>query len=99
MQSLRVPDALTSCRKLDGHPPGLDSCARTPVEGLTRDIYVAEHNLGSDARRSRGLRIERYREMDARRPDARSSNAPPLTVFVRYASMCRLGFVTPFDSG
>src|SRR5688500_5419997 len=50
--------------KLDGHPSGFGFVApERPVEGLTRDIYVAAHNLQEALHGDRVVvRIERYRE-------------------------------------
>src|SRR5215211_2831320 len=48
--------------KLDGHPSGFGFVApERPVEGLTRDIYVAQHNLAEALHGDRVVvRIERY---------------------------------------
>lgn len=87
--------------KLDGHPSGFGFVApERPVEGLTRDIYVAEHNLKEALHGDRVVvRIERYRE-DGRAEGQivqvleRSST----TVVGRYiVDTSGLGFVTPFD--
>ena len=50
--------------KLDGHPSGIGFVApERPVEGLTRDIYVAAHNLQEALHGDRVVvRIERHRE-------------------------------------
>ena len=50
--------------KLDGHPSGIGFVTpERPVEGLTRDIYVAAHNLQEALHGDRVVvRIERHRE-------------------------------------
>ena len=88
--------------KLDGHPSGFGFVTpERPVEGLTRDIYVAEHNMqGSDARRSRR---RSHRALPGGRPrrrtaSSRSSSAPrPPSSGATTSIVSGLGFVTPFD--
>src|SRR5687767_14986302 len=50
--------------KLDGHPSGFGFVApERPIEGLTRDIFVAAYNLKEALHGDRVVvRIERYRE-------------------------------------
>lgn len=50
--------------KLDGHSSGIGFVApERPIEGLTRDIYIAAHNLQEALHGDRVVvRIERYRE-------------------------------------
>ena len=87
--------------KLDGHPSGFGFVApERPVEGLTRDIYVAEHNLREAMHGDRVVvRIERYRE-DGRAEGqiVQVLERAATTVVGRYAVDANgLGFVTPFD--
>jgi ribonuclease R len=87
--------------RLDGHPSGFGFVApERPVEGLTRDIYVAAHNLQEALHGDRVVvRIERYRE------DGRAEGKV-LKVLERATSTIvgrfdmdasGLGFVAPFD--
>ena len=50
--------------KFDGHPSGFGFVIpERPIEGLKRDIYIAEHNLKAAMHGDRVVaRIERYRE-------------------------------------
>ncbi|MBY0495155.1 MAG: ribonuclease R [Cyanobacteria bacterium] len=87
--------------KLDGHPSGFGFVRpERPVEGLTRDIYVAEHNLKEAMHGDRVVvRIERYRE-DGRAEGkiVQVLERAATTVVGRYVSdPSGLGFVTPFD--
>ena len=87
--------------KLDGHPSGFGFVApERPVEGLTRDIYVAEHNMKEAMHGDRVVvRIERYRE-DGRAEGkiVQVLERAATTVVGRYVvDPSGLGFVTPFD--
>src|SRR5829696_6738048 len=87
--------------KLDGHPSGFGFVApERPVEGLTRDIYVAEHNLKEALHGDRVVvRIERYRE-DGRAEGriVQVLERATSTVVGRYeVDRSGLGFVAPFD--
>jgi ribonuclease R len=87
--------------KLDGHPSGFGFVApERAVEGLTRDIYVAEHNLKEAMHGDRVVvRIERYRE-DGRAEGkvVQVLERAATTVVGRYVvDTSGLGFVTPFD--
>ena len=87
--------------KLDGHPSGFGFVKpERPVEGLARDIYVAEHNLKEAMHGDRVVvRIERYRE-DGRAEGqvVQVLERAATTVVGRYVvDPSGLGFVTPFD--
>src|SRR6186997_3394543 len=87
--------------KLDGHPSGFGLVApEKPIEGLTRDIYVAEHNMSEAMHGDRVVvRIERYRE-DGRAEGkiVQVLERAATTVVGRYVvDTSGLGFVTPFD--
>ena len=87
--------------KLDGHPSGFGFVApERPVEGLARDIYVAEHNMQEAMHGDRVVvRIERYRE-DGRAEGkiVQVLERAATTVVGRYVvDTSGLGFVTPFD--
>jgi len=87
--------------KLDGHPSGFGFVApERPVEGLTRDIYVAEHNMTEAMHGDRVVvRIERYRE-DGRAEGkiVQVLERAATTVVGRYVvDTSGLGFVSPFD--
>src|SRR5688500_14208626 len=87
--------------KLDGHPSGFGFVApERPVEGLVRDIYVADHNLKEAMHGDRVVvRIERYRE------DGRAEGkivqglerAAPTVVGGYVVDPSGRGFVTPCD--
>src|SRR5688572_16474426 len=87
--------------KLDGHPSGFGFVApERPVEGLTRDIYVAEHNMKEAMHGDRVVvRIERYREDGAAEGNiVQVLERAATTVVGRYVvDPSGLGFVTPFD--
>ncbi len=87
--------------KLDGHPSGFGFVApERPVEGLSRDIYVAKHNLKEAMHGDRVVvRIERYRE-DGRAEGniVQVLERSATTVVGKYVvDASGLGFVTPFD--
>jgi ribonuclease R len=87
--------------KLDGHPSGFGFVApERPIEGLTRDIYVAQHNLAEALHGDRVVvRIERYRE-DGRAEGkiVQVLERATTTVVGRYeVDSSGLGFVAPFD--
>jgi len=87
--------------KLDGHPSGFGFVApERPIEGLTRDIYVAEHNMKEAMHGDRVVvRIERYRE-DGRAEGqiVQVLERASTSVVGRYVvDISGLGFVTPFD--
>jgi len=87
--------------KLDGHPSGFGFVKpERPVEGLARDIYVAEHNLKEAMHGDRVVvRIERYRE-DGRAEGkiVQVLERAATTVVGRYVvDPSGLGFVAPFD--
>jgi ribonuclease R len=87
--------------KLDGHPSGFGFVApERPVEGLSRDIYVAEHNMKEAMHGDRVVvRIERYRE-DGRAEGniVQVLERASTSVVGRYVvDASGLGFVTPFD--
>jgi len=87
--------------KLDGHPSGFGFVApERPVEGLARDIYVAEHNMQEAMHGDRVVvRIERYRE-DGRAEGkiVQVLERAATTVVGRYVvDASGLGFVSPFD--
>ena len=87
--------------KLDGHPSGFGFVApERPIEGLTRDIYVAQHNLREALHGDRVVvRIERYRE-DGRAEGkvVQVLERAATTVVGRYeVDSSGLGFVAPFD--
>ncbi len=88
--------------KLDGHPSGFGFVApERPVEGLSRDIYVAEHNLKEAMHGDRVVvRIERYRD-DGRAEGkvVQVLERAASTVVGRYViDASGLSFVTPFDT-
>jgi len=87
--------------KLDGHPSGFGFVTpERPIEGLTRDIYVAEHNMKEAMHGDRVVvRIERYRE-DGRAEGqiVQVLERASTSVVGRYVvDTSGLGFVTPFD--
>jgi ribonuclease R len=87
--------------KLEGHPSGFGFVVpERPVEGLTRDIYVAEQNLKEALHGDRVVvRIERYRE-DGRAEGkiVQVLERAATTVVGRYeVDPSGLGFVAPFD--
>lgn len=87
--------------KLDGHPSGFGFVApERPVEGLSRDIYVAEHNMKEAMHGDRVVvRIERFRD-DGRAEGniVQVLERAASTVVGRYVvDASGLGFVTPFD--
>jgi ribonuclease R len=87
--------------KLDGHPSGFGFVApERPVDGLTRDIYVAEHNLKEAMHGDKVVvRIERYRE-DGRAEGkvVQVLERAKSTVVGRFeVDRAGLGFVVPFD--
>jgi ribonuclease R len=87
--------------KLDGHPSGIGFVAPDrPVEGLTRDIYIAAHNLREALHGDRVVvRIERQRE-DGRAEGriVQVLERGAATVVGRYdVDGSGLGFVAPFD--
>ena len=87
--------------KVEGHPSGFGFVVPDrPVEGLKRDIYVAEHNLKEALHGDRVVvRIERYRE-DGRAEGkiVQVLERASTTVVGRYEiDHSGLGFVTPFD--
>jgi ribonuclease R len=87
--------------KLDGHPSGFGFVApERPIEGLTRDIYVASHNLQDALHGDRVVvRIERYRE-DGRAEGriVQVLERATSTIVGRFdMDSSGLGFVTPFD--
>jgi ribonuclease R len=87
--------------KLDGHPSGIGFVApERPVEGLTRDIIVPQHNLKEALHGDRVVvRIERYRE-DGRAEGkiVQVLERATTTVVGRYSvEPSGLGFVAPFD--
>jgi len=87
--------------KLEGHPSGFGFVVpERPVEGLRRDIYVAEQNLREAMHGDRVVvRIERYRE-DGRAEGkiVQVLERAATTVVGRYEiDNSGLGFVAPFD--
>jgi ribonuclease R len=87
--------------KFDGHPSGFGFVVpERPVEGLTRDIYVAQQNLKEAMHGDRVVvRIERYRE-DGRAEGkiVQILDRAASTVVGRYeVDRSGLGFVAPFD--
>ena len=87
--------------KLEGHPSGFGFVApERPVEGLTRDIYVAEQNLKEAMHGDRVVvRIERYRE-DGRAEGkiVQVLDRAATSVVGRFeVDNSGLGFVAPFD--
>ena len=87
--------------KVDGHPSGFGFVRpERPVEGLTRDIYVAQHNLKEAMHGDKVvMRIERYRE-DGRAEGkvVQLLERAATTVVGRYEiDSSGLGVVTPFD--
>src|SRR5262245_64425776 len=87
--------------KADGHPSGFGFVMPDrPVEGLTRDIYVAEHNLKEAMHGDKVVvRIERYRE-DGRAEGkiVQVLERAAATVVGRYeVDNSGLGYVAPFD--
>jgi ribonuclease R len=86
---------------LDGHPSGFGFVAPDrPVEGLTRDIFVAEHNLKEAMHGDRVVvRIERYRD-DGRAEGkvVQVLERAATTVVGRFeVDRSGLSFVAPFD--
>jgi ribonuclease R len=87
--------------KLDGHPSGIGFVTpERPVEGLTRDIYIAAPNMKEALHGDRVVaRIERYR--DDGRAEGRIVQVlerTATTVVGRFdVDGSGLGFVTPFD--
>jgi len=87
--------------KLDGHSSGIGFVApERPIEGLTRDIFVAAHNLKEALHGDRVVvRIERYRE-DGRAEGrvVQVLERGAATVVGRYqVDGSGPGFVAPFD--
>lgn len=87
--------------KLEGHPSGFGFVVpERPVEGLTRDIYVAEQNLREAMHGDRVVvRIERYRD-DGRAEGkiVQVLERAATTVVGRFEiDNSGLGFVAPFD--
>ena len=87
--------------KLDGHPSGFGFVApERPIEGLTRDIFVAAHNLAEALHGDRVVvRIERYRE-DGRAEGriVQVLERGAATVVGRFeVDASGLAFVAPFD--
>ena len=87
--------------KLDGHPSGFGFVTpERPIEGLTRDIYIAAHNLQEALHGDRVVvRIERYRE-DGRAEGrvVQVLERATSTVVGRYEmEPSGLGVVVPFD--
>ena len=87
--------------KLDGHPSGFGFVAPDrPIEGLTRDIFVAAHNLKEALHGDRVVvRIERYRE-DGRAEGkiVQVLERGHTTVVGRFeVDPSGLAFVAPFD--
>jgi len=87
--------------KLDGHPSGFGFVTpERPIEGLTRDIYVAAHNLQDALHGDRVVvRIERYRE-DGRAEGriVQVLERATSTIVGRFEmDSSGLGFVAPFD--
>jgi ribonuclease R len=87
--------------RLEGHPSGFGFVVpERPVEGLTRDIYVAEQNLKEALHGDRVVvRIERYRE-DGRAEGkiVQVLERAATTVVGRYEiDDTGIGFVAPFD--
>jgi ribonuclease R len=87
--------------RLDGHPSGFGFVTpERPIEGLTRDIYVASHNLQDALHGDRVVvRIERYR--DDGRAEGRIVQIlerATSTIVGRFEmDVSGLGFVAPFD--
>ncbi|OFW41223.1 MAG: ribonuclease R [Acidobacteria bacterium RIFCSPLOWO2_12_FULL_67_14b] len=87
--------------RLDGHPSGFGFVTpERPIEGLTRDIYVAAHNLQEALHGDRVVtRIERYR--DDGRAEGRIVQVlerATSTIVGRFeVDVSGLGFVSPFD--
>ncbi len=87
--------------KLEGHPSGFGFVApEQPVEGLKRDIFVAEHNLNDALHGDRVVvRIERYRD-DGRAEGkvVQVLERGAATVVGRFdLDPSGLGYVAPFD--
>src|SRR5262245_13893634 len=87
--------------KVEGHPSGFGFVVpERPIEGLKRDIYVAEQNLGEAMHGDRVVvRIERYRE-DGRAEGkiVQVLERAATTVVGRYeVDRSGLGYVAPFD--
>ncbi len=87
--------------KLDGHPSGFGFVTpERPIEGLTRDIYIAAHNLQDALHGDRVVvRIERYRE-DGRAEGkiVQVLERATSTIVGRFdMDASGLGFVAPFD--
>ncbi|HYE85301.1 MAG TPA: ribonuclease R [Vicinamibacterales bacterium] len=88
--------------KLDGHPSGFGFVKPDrPIEGLARDIYVAEHNMKEALHGDKVVvRIERYRD-DGRAEGkvVQVLERASTTVVGRYeVDSTGLGFVAPFDT-
>jgi ribonuclease R len=88
--------------KVDAHPSGFGFISpERPIEGLKRDIYIAEHNLKEAMHGDRVVaRIERYRE-DGRAEGqiVQVLERAASTVVGRYdVDQSGLGFVQPFDT-
>ncbi|MDA1093772.1 MAG: ribonuclease R [Acidobacteria bacterium] len=87
--------------KLDGHPSGFGFVTpERPIEGQTRDIYVAAHSLQDALHGDRVVvRIERYR--DDGRAEGRIVQVlerATSTIVGRFdVDAAGLGFVAPFD--
>ena len=87
--------------KLDGHPSGFGFVTpERPIEGLTRDIYVASHHLQDALHGDRVVvRIERYRD-DGRAEGkiVQVLERATSTIVGRFEmDASGLGFVAPFD--
>ena len=87
--------------KLDGHSSGIGFVRPDrPVEGLSKDIYIAEHNMKEGLHGDRVVvRIERYRE-DGRAEGkiVQVLERGSTTVVGRFeVDASGLGFVAPFD--
>lgn len=87
--------------KVEGHPSGFGFVVpERPIEGLKRDIYVAQHHLKEAMHGDRVVvRIERYRE-DGRAEGkiVQVLERAAATVVGRYeVDNSGLGFVAPFD--
>ena len=87
--------------KLDGHPSGFGFVVpERPIEGLKRDIYIAQHHMKEAMHGDRVVaRIERYRE-DGRAEGqiVQVLERASSTVVGKYeVDQSGLGFVQPFD--
>jgi ribonuclease R len=87
--------------RVDGHPSGFGFVTpERPIEGLTRDIYIAAHNLQEALHGDRVVvRIERYRE-DGRAEGrvVQVLERATATIVGKFEiDPSGLGFVKPFD--